>query len=126
MLRYVIFLVSISGAYILDAMAIRLWKSLQPKSILTSVRTRQNFQAPALGAFHGQVSRAARAWGRKFSSEAMHVYMGENKFSLCSYHIGTVFKSIQLSFDIYRVSNHHLVHDIHQMIGRLHNLYKFQ
>ena len=30
-----IFLVAISGAYILDAMAIRLWKSLQPKSILT-------------------------------------------------------------------------------------------
>ena len=35
MLRYVIFLVGISGAYILDATAIRLWKSLQPKSILT-------------------------------------------------------------------------------------------
>ena len=33
-----------------------------------------------------------------------------------------VFKNIQLSFDIYRVSNHHLVHDIHQMIGGQHNL----
>ena len=69
---------------------------------------------------------AARAWGHKFSSEAMHVYMGEKRFSLWSYHIGTVFKSIQLSFDIYRFSNHHLVHDIHQMIGGLHNLFKFQ
>ena len=75
----------------------------------TSVRTRQNFQARALGDFHGRVSNTARAWGHKFSSEAMHVYMGENKFSICSYHIGTVFKSIQLSFDIYRVSNDHLV-----------------
>ena len=89
----------------------------------SSVRT---FQARALGAFHGRVSSTARAWGHKFSSEAMHVYMGENRFSLWSYHIGTVFKSIQPSFDIYRVSNHHLVHDIHQMIGGLHNLYKFQ
>ena len=35
MFRYVIFLEGISGAYILDATAIRLWKSLQPKSILT-------------------------------------------------------------------------------------------
>ena len=35
-------------------------------------------------------------------------------------------KSIQLSFDIYRVSNHLLVHDIHQIIGGLHNLFKFQ
>ena len=93
---------------------------------MASVRTRQNFQARALGTFHGRVSSAARAWGHKFSSEAMHVYMGENRFSLWSYHIGTVFKSIQLSFDIYRVSNRHLVHDIHQMIGGLHNLYKFQ
>ena len=91
-----------------------------------SGRTRQNFQARALGAFHGRVSSAARAWGHKFSSEAMHVYMGENRFSLWSYHIGTVFKSIQLSFYIYRVSNHHLVYDIHQMISELHNLYKFQ
>ena len=73
-------------------------------------------------AFHDRVSSAARAWGHKFSSEAM----GENRFSLWSYHIGTVFESIQLSFDIYRVSNHHLVHDIHQMVGGLHNLYKFQ
>ena len=94
-------------------------------SIANSVRTR-NFQARALGDFHDRVSRAARAWGHKFSSEAMRVYMGENRFSLWSYHIGTVFKSIQLSFDIYRVSNHHLVHDIHQMVGGLHNLYKFQ
>ena len=96
--------------------------------IRISVRTRQNFQARALGAFHGRVSSVARAWGHKFSSEAMHVYMGKNRFSLWSYHIGTVFKSIQLSLDIYRVSNHHLVlvHDIHQMIGGLHNLYKFQ
>ena len=91
--------------------------------MLTSARTRQNFQAQALGDFHDRVSSAARAWGHKFSSEAMHVYMGENSFSLWSYH---VFNSIQLSFDIYRVSNHHLIHDIHQMIGGLHNLYKFQ
>ena len=78
------------------------------KTVITSVRTRQNFQARAPGAFHGRVSSAARAWGHKFLSEAMHVYMGENRLSLWSYHIGTVFKSIQLSFDIYRVSNHHL------------------
>ena len=96
------------------------------KNVFYSVRTRQNFQARALGAFHGRVSSAARAWGHTFSSEAMHVYMGENRFSLWSYHIGTVFESIQLSFDIYRVSNHHLVYDIHQMIGGLHNLFKFQ
>ena len=94
--------------------------------LIISVRTRQNFQARALGAFHGRVSSAARAWGHKFSSEAMHVYMGENRFSLWSYHIGTVFKSIQLSFDIHRVSNHHSVYDIHQMIGGLHNLCKFK
>ena len=49
----------------------------------------------------------ARDWGQKLSSEAMHVYKCENRFSLWSYHIGTVFKSIQLSFDIYKVSNHH-------------------
>ena len=89
----------------------------------TSVRTRQNFEARALGDFHDRVSSAARAWGHEFSSEAMHVYMGENRFSLWSYHIDTVFKSIQLSCDICRVSNHHLVHDIHQMVGGLHNLY---
>ena len=53
----------------------------------------------------------------------MFTIMGENRFSLLSYHIGNVFSSIQLSFDIYRVSNRH---DIHQMIGGLHNLYKFQ
>ena len=94
--------------------------------ITNSVRTWQNFQARALGDFHDRVSSAARAWGHKFSSEALHVYMGENRFSLWSYPIGTVFKSIQLSFDIYRVSNHHLVHDIHQMVGGLHNLYTFQ
>ena len=76
--------------------------------VITSVRTRQNFQARALGDFHDRVSSAARAWGHKFSSEAMHVYMGENMFSLWNYYIGTVFKSIQLSIDIYRVSNHHL------------------
>ena len=52
--------------------------------------------------------------------------MGEYRFSLWSYCIGGAFKSIQLSFDIYRVSYHHLVHDIHQIIGWLHNLYKFQ
>ena len=46
-----------------------------------SVRTRQNFQARALGDFHDRVLSAARAWGHKFSSEAMHVYMGENRFS---------------------------------------------
>ena len=92
----------------------------------TSVRTKQNFQARVLGDFHDRVSSAARAWGHKFSSEALHVYMGENRFSLWSCPIGTVFKSIQLSFDIYRVSNHHLVHDIHQMVGGLHNLYTFQ
>ena len=73
----------------------------------SSVRTRQNFQARALGDFHDRVLSAARAWGHKFSSEAMHVSMGENRFSLWSYHIGTVFKRSQLSFDIYKVSNHH-------------------
>ena len=92
----------------------------------TSVRTRQNFQARALGDFHDRVLSATRAWGHKFSSEAMHVYMGENRFSLWSYHIGTVFKRSQLSFDIYKVSNHHLIHDIHQMTSGLPNLYKFQ
>ena len=91
-----------------------------------SVRTRQNFQARALGDFHDRVSSAARAWGYKFSSKAMHVYTGENRFILWSYHFGTVFKSIQLSINIYRVCNHHLVLDIHQMIGGLHNLYTFQ
>ena len=95
-------------------------------SVVNSVRTRQNFQAWALGDFHDWVSSAARAWGHKFSSEAMHVYMGENRFSLWSYHIGTVFKCSQLSFDIYKVSNHHLIHDIHQMTSGLPNLYKFQ
>ena len=55
-----------------------------------------------------------------------NVYMHENRFSLWSSHIGTVFKSIQLSFDIYRVSHHHLVLDIHQMISGLHHKYKFQ
>ena len=87
----------------------------QQKFVATSVRTRQNFQAQALGDFHDRVSSAARAWGHEFSSEA-----------LWSYHIGTVFKSIQLSIYIYRVCNHHLVLDIHQMIGGLHNLYTFQ
>ena len=106
----------------LKSIAPAAWKNM----IIHSVRTRQNFQALALGAFHGRVSSAARAWGHKFSSETMHVYMDENSFSLWSYHIGTVFKSIQLSFDIYRVSNHHLIYDIHQMIGGLHNLFKFQ
>ena len=85
-----------------------------------SVLTRQNFQAWALGDFHDQ------AWGQKFSSGAMHIYMGENLFSIWSYNIGDAFKSIQLSFDIYRVSYHHLVHDIHQIICGLHNLCKFQ
>ena len=94
--------------------------------IMSSVRTRQNFQARALGDFHDRVLSAARAWGHKFSSEAMHVYMGENRFSLWSYHIGTVFKCSQLSFDIYKVSNHHFIHDIHQMTSGLPNLYKFQ
>ena len=105
-----------------------LYRTVQPgcsHAIHISVWTRQNFQARALGNFHDRVSSVARAWGHKFSSEAMHVYMGENMFSLWNYHIGTVFRSIQLSFDIYRVSNHHLVHDIHQMVGGLHNLYKF-
>ena len=41
-------------------------------------------------------------------------------------HIGTVFKRSQLSFDIYKVSNHHFIHDIHQMTSGLPNLYKFQ
>ena len=77
---------------------------------MSSVRTRQNFQARALGDFHDRVLSTARAWGHKFSSEAMHVYMGENRFSLWSYHIGTVFKRSQLSFDIYKVSNHHFIH----------------
>ena len=81
--------------------------------IMSSVRTRQNFQARALGDFHDRVLSAARAWG-------------ENRFSLWSYHIGTVFKRSQLSFDIYKVSNHHFIHDIHQMTSGLPNLYKFQ
>ena len=96
------------------------------KNECSSVRTRQNFQARALGDFHDRVSSAARAWGNTFSSEAMHVYTGENRFSLWSYHIGTVFKSIQLSINIYRVCNHHLLLDIHQMTGGIHNLYTFQ
>ena len=41
----------------------------------------------------------------------MFVYMGEKRFPLWSYHIGTVLKRIQLSFTIYRVSNHQWVHD---------------
>ena len=94
--------------------------------IMSSVRTRQNFQARALVDFHDRVLSAARAWGHKFSSDAMHVYMGENRFSLWSYHIGTVFKRSQLSFDIYKVSNHHFIHDIHQMTSWLPYLYKFQ
>ena len=106
------------------------WKTTAPGwlawVIMSSVRTRQNFQARALGNFHDWVLSAARAWGHKFSSEAMHVYMGENRFSLWSYHIGTVFKRSQLSFDIYKVSNHHFIHDIHQMTSGLPNLYKFQ
>ena len=105
----------------------KLWISwTNKKCIIDSVRTRQNFQARALGDFHDRVLSAARAWGHKFSSEAMHVYMGENRFSLWSYHIGTVFKRSQLSFDIYKVSNHHFIHDIHQMTSGLPNLYKFQ
>ena len=91
-----------------------------------SVWTRQNFQAGALGDFHDRVSSVAQAWGHKFSSEAMHVYVGEHRFSFWSNHIGTVFKSFQLSFDIYRVSKHHKVHNIYQMIGGLHNLYIIQ
>ena len=84
--------------------------------MLCSVRTPQNYQARALGNFHDQVLIAARTWSQKFSSEAMHVLMGENRFSLSSYHIAGVFKIIQLSIDIYRVSNHHLIHDIHKII----------
>ena len=56
-----------------------------------------------------------RAWGQKFSSEAMHVYIGEK--------IGSPIEVIILT---YWVSNHHLVHNIHQIIGGLHNLCKFQ
>ena len=99
-------------------------KSSMWKCLFSSVQARQNFQARALGDFHDQVSSVARAWSHKFSSEAMHVYMGGSRFSLWIYHFGIVFKIIQLSFDMYRVSNP--VHDIHQMIGGLHNLYKFQ
>ena len=69
-------------------------------TVTSSVWTQQNFRA-----------HAARAWDQKISSEAMHVYMGENRPSLWSCHIGDAFKSIELSFDIYKVSNHHLVHD---------------
>ena len=109
----VIFKMSAAESGMLLSQGCRIWWKI-------SVRTRQNFQARALGDLHDRISSAAWAWGHKFSTEAMHVYMGENKFSLWNYHIGTVFKSIQLSFDIYRVSNHHLVHDIHQMIDGLH------
>ena len=84
------------------------------------------FRLERTAIFMTRVLSAARAWGHKFSSEAMHVYMGENKFSLWSYHIGTVFKRSQLSLDIYKVSNHHIIHDIHQMTSGLPNLYKFQ
>ena len=59
-------------------------------------------------------------------SEAMHVYMGENSFFLWSYHIGGAFKSTQLLFDNYRFFNHHLIHDIQQIMGGLYNLHKFQ
>ena len=104
----------------------KIWKSNVKNIFHIISHSVRNFQARALGAFHGRVSSTARAWGHKFSSEAMHVYMGENRFSLWSYHIGTVFKSIQLSFDIHRVSNHHSVYDIHQVIGGLHNLFKFK
>ena len=48
----------------------------------TSVWTGQNFQSRALIHFHDRVSSTARAWGQNFSFEAMHVYMGENRFSL--------------------------------------------
>ena len=66
-------------------------------------------------------------WARlELGAIHFHVYMGENRFSLWSYHIGTVFKRRQLSFDIYKVSNHHFIHDIHQMTSGLPNLYKFQ
>ena len=81
-----------------------------------SVRTQQKFQARLLGNFQDWVSSVAWAWGHKFSSEAMHDYMVENRFFFWSYHAGIAFKSIQQSFDICRVFNHHSVHHIHQRI----------
>ena len=96
------------------------------KLVGSRVRPRQNFQAHALGDFDDRVSSVARTWGQKIVFEAMHVCMGENTFSLWSYHFGSAYKSIQLPFDICKVSNHHLVHDIQQILGRLHHLHRFQ
>ena len=53
----------------------------------------------------------------------MHVDMGKTRLSLWSYDISRVFKGIQLSFDIYKVFNHHLVNDIKPILCRLHHLY---
>ena len=39
------------------------------------------FRLERLAIFMTQVSSMARAWSQKISSEAMHVYMGENWFS---------------------------------------------
>ena len=43
----------------------------QGQVLTISVRAPQNFQAWALGDFHDRVSSTARAWGHKFSSEAI-------------------------------------------------------
>ena len=59
--------------------------------VLCSAWTWQNFQARALSDFHDWVSCAAQTFGQKISSEAMLVYMGENRLSLWSYHIGGAF-----------------------------------
>ena len=59
-----------------------------------------------LGSSAWQFWSAARAWGQKILSVAMFTWA-----KIGSHHIGDAFISIQLSFDIYSISNHHLVVD---------------
>ena len=91
-----------------------------------SGRTQQNFQARVRGYFQHWFSGTAPAWYQKILPEGMiHVYKGENGFSVGCNQIGSASKSRQIIFHTYKVFNHHLIHEIQQNLSRLCRFYIF-
>ena len=57
---------------------------------------------------------------REFHLKACMFYMGKYRFSLGSNHIGSTFQHSHLLFDIYNIFNQQLIHDIQQILPKLH------
>ena len=86
--------------------------------LLCSVQIQQNFQAGVLCDFCNWVSSMVRPWNQKISSSEA-IQLVPPSYWWCIQKHPVIIQHL-------KVSGQHLVHDIQQILGRLHKLYKFQ